>query len=321
MKPFMILILALAAAALAPEGGPAHFRVPAHRARANLAGFISDADYPAGAIQRGEQGLVGFELDVDPAGRVSACRITASSGSASLDEATCRIMRERAQFTPARDRRGRPAPDLVSQRVNWVLPEQANTSRARASLASYISDSDYPADAIRNGEQGIVGFQLEVGPDGIVSSCRIVASSGSASLDTATCRIMQARARFTPARDGGGHAVPDVVTSRIRWVLPPDEPDIEPDVIDLTPYITSADYPPEALRLHEQGLVGVELTVSPAGEVTSCTVTQPSGSAALDAHSCEVARARAHFMPSHDQSGRGVTSALKARILWVLPSQ
>lgn len=94
------------------------------RARANLVGFISDADYPDDAIRREEQGTTRFQLDVLPEGRVGACRITASSGSPSLDRATCRVMTERARFSPARDRLGDPTDDRVSSAIRWVLPER-----------------------------------------------------------------------------------------------------------------------------------------------------------------------------------------------------
>jgi hypothetical protein len=39
-------------------------------------------------------------------------------------------------------------------------------------------------------------------------------------LDLATCRVMKARARFAPARDTGGNAVADAVSSAIVWRLP-----------------------------------------------------------------------------------------------------
>jgi TonB family protein len=92
------------------------------RARANLASYVSDADYPPEAIIQGEEGLVAFRLDVEPDGSVKRCEITSSSGSAALDEATCRIMIERPRFVPARDYRGRAVRDRVSSRMRWVLP-------------------------------------------------------------------------------------------------------------------------------------------------------------------------------------------------------
>jgi periplasmic protein TonB len=101
-------------------------------------------------------------------------------------------------------------------------PRTVEPARARANLASYVSDADYPASAIRAEEQGTTGFRLTVGPDGRVTNCAVTSSSGSSALDTATCRIMRSRARFTPARDDHGQATTDSVSSRIRWVLPED---------------------------------------------------------------------------------------------------
>ena len=95
-------------------------------------------------------------------------------------------------------------------------------ARAKANLASYISDADYPAAAIRGDEQGRTSFRLTVGTDGRVKECSIVASSGSSSLDSATCRIMKARAKFTPAKNSNDQVVTDTVQSSIKWVLPED---------------------------------------------------------------------------------------------------
>jgi protein TonB len=99
-------------------------------------------------------------------------------------------------------------------------PRTVEPARARANLASYASDADYPASAIRAEEQGTTGFRLNVGPDGRVTACTVTSSSGSSALDQTTCRIMRARARFTPARDDHGQPTSDSVAGRIRWVLP-----------------------------------------------------------------------------------------------------
>jgi protein TonB len=99
-------------------------------------------------------------------------------------------------------------------------PRKIEPARARANLASYVSDADYPSSAIRNEEQGTTRFRLGVGADGRVTECTVTATSGSSALDSATCRLMKSRARFTPARDSDGKAVGDSVASGIRWVLP-----------------------------------------------------------------------------------------------------
>jgi protein TonB len=110
-----------------------------------------------------------------------------------------------------------PPPPPPPPPVRKVKP-----ASARANLASYISNDDYPSAALRNEEQGTTGFRLDVGPDGRVSGCTVTSSSGSSSLDSATCRLLRSRARFTPATDSTGAKVSDSVTGRIRWQIPSD---------------------------------------------------------------------------------------------------
>ena len=81
------------------------------------------------------------------------------------------------------------------------------------------SHDDYPADAQRNDEQGTVGVSLSIGTDGRVSGCSVTSSSGSRSLDNATCRILRSRARFTPAKLSNGQATTDTYNQRITWRL------------------------------------------------------------------------------------------------------
>ena len=92
------------------------------RGRANLAAYFSADDYPAAALRDNLQGTTGFRLTIGPNGRVTACAVTSSSGSAALDQATCRILRSRARYTPARDSGGNPTDGTDSGRVTWRLP-------------------------------------------------------------------------------------------------------------------------------------------------------------------------------------------------------
>jgi protein TonB len=101
-------------------------------------------------------------------------------------------------------------------------PRTVEPARAKANLASYVSDEDYPSNAVRNEEQGTTRFKLVVGPDGKVKECSVTSSSGSPALDSTTCRLMKARAKFTPAMDSSGKPTGDTVSSAIRWVLPGD---------------------------------------------------------------------------------------------------
>ncbi len=217
--------------------------------RAPLASYVSRDDYPASAMSRGEQGTVRFGLDSGPDGRVTGCTIVISSGSSALDNVTCRIMRSRARFTPARDARGQAVGDAGRGSLAWFLPISAapdqayvptpslpaatapaspstdfmgtlvEPPRARANLASYVRAGDYPPSALHRGEVGVVRVRLAVGADGRVANCEILRSSGSAALDNATCRIMRSRARFTPARSSTGQPMPATIEHELGWHL------------------------------------------------------------------------------------------------------
>jgi TonB family protein len=100
---------------------------------------------------------------------------------------------------------------------------QEQPARAQGNLAELLSDEDYPAEALAKEEQGTVAFRLDVGRDGKPSRCTVLSSSGSASLDSTSCRIMMERARFDPARDASGKPVEDQVTSRITWKIESSE--------------------------------------------------------------------------------------------------
>jgi protein TonB len=81
-------------------------------------------------------------------------------------------------------------------------------------------DEDYPAAAMRAGEQGKVGFHLTVGADGRPTACSVTASSGSAILDSTTCGLLMRRARFSPARDETGRPTIGTFDSSFTWSLP-----------------------------------------------------------------------------------------------------
>jgi TonB family protein len=105
-----------------------------------------------------------------------------------------------------------------------VTHSQASGQRgahpATGDLRTLFSADDYPVEAQRNGEEGTVQAELAIDRRGRVSGCRIVRSSGHASLDGATCRILQSRARFIAARDLNGDAAPDrIVTPLVVWRL------------------------------------------------------------------------------------------------------
>ena len=113
---------------------------------------------------------------------------------------------------------------------DWFTPSQSastgensdgsvKSQSARGDLVSLFSGDDYPADAQMRDEQGTVRVKLAIDERGRISRCDVVGSSGSNSLDSATCRILRQRARFTPAYDSTGRSIGDTYTTSITWRL------------------------------------------------------------------------------------------------------
>lgn len=84
--------------------------------------WVTQDDYPAEALQKGEAGIVAFETQVDPAGKPTSCQTTQSSGSAILDTTTCRLVMERGSFKPATDAKARSVAGKWKMRVKWNRP-------------------------------------------------------------------------------------------------------------------------------------------------------------------------------------------------------
>lgn len=84
-----------------------------------------------------------------------------------------------------------------------------------------ITDSDYPRSALAARVQGNVEIRFTIGADGRVSGCTVTRSSGSAELDSTTCRLIEKRFRYRPARDAQGRAVATTGFGLQRWWLDP----------------------------------------------------------------------------------------------------
>ena len=86
--------------------------------------------------------------------------------------------------------------------------------------AYWITDADYPADALHAGVGGTVVMVWRIGTDGHVHDCRFVLSSGSPSLDAASCGAITRRGLYQPATDGAGHPVDSYAMRRVVWRVP-----------------------------------------------------------------------------------------------------
>ena len=216
-------------------------------------------------------------------------------------------------------------------------PQAAEPMKPVTNPGSWVTPADYPPASLRDEKEGVTGFRLTVGPDGLPRRCEIVASSGSEELDTATCRLIMQRARFETQRDDKGVRVGGTYSNRIRWQIPDDYleqlarsgfhidtgraawprgPIPDPDMVTLD---AAEHYPAAALAARQEGDVQMSLTVDPLGKVTGCTVVDGSMVKALDDTACALMKSNGKFDPALDSNGKPVKSVVPVTFNWVLP--
>jgi TonB family protein len=162
----------------------------------DIASVLSEDDYPSPALRNMEQGKVAIRLDIDDKGGVAGCRVTRSSGSAALDETTCRLFRERARFVPARDKAGRAAKDSWSTTITWRITDDAMSPQVDAATEAWVKclyEAVRPLVAGPLTREEIVQKAYAACP---ADEQRMLAVSGKPGLPPLTSE--KARARFMP---------------------------------------------------------------------------------------------------------------------------
>jgi len=178
---------------------------------------------------------------------------------------------------------------------------------------SWFSADDYPAEAVKNGTEGDVAFEVDVDPQGMPVACRITASSGSALLDRTTCDILLKRGRFKPAM-AHGKPVAGHYAETARWRL---EGMPGATAIDPASWFSADDYPMEAAKEGVEGTATFEVDVDPEGKPTACRITRSSGSPALDKRTCEVVLKKGRFLPA-TSGGKAVAGRYSRTASWRL---
>ncbi len=84
-------------------------------------------------------------------------------------------------------------------------------------------------------------------------------------------------------------------------------------------WATTNDYPTRALREERAGVTGFRVSVGADGRVTSCNITNSSGSPDLDEATCSNVSRRARFNPATDGEGQPTSGSYIGRVRWVIP--
>lgn len=121
--------------------------------------------------------------------------------------------------------------------------------------ATWATNADYPASAMRERREGDTSFRITYDTSGLPQKCDILSSSGHADLDSRTCELMMARARFEPGRDTAGRASGGTYSNRVRWKIPEGTRDV------------AGPFP-----FPESGKMALDYMVDAKGAVSSCNV-------------------------------------------------
>lgn len=182
-----------------------------------------------------------------------------------------------------------------------------------------VSAQNYPDD-VRPGRAGLrVRLRYELDAEGAVARCTVTRPSGQPSIDAESCRILRERARFRP-KGNSTHGI-----LQFLWLgersLQNGEVRGGPIPFELADVMTPEDYPWSAIQNRERGMVVYDASVSEEGLPQRCTVTQSSGSAVLDRHTCEILMDRGSFIPASDGAGGRREGVSRGRMVWRIPAR
>jgi TonB family protein len=165
----------------------------------------TEADYPAIAVRRGEQGNVMLAFLIHADGTVSDPIVTTSSGSPDLDAASAAVvMRWRYH---AATQSGTPVACRWRAMVEWRLTDTQN-----------IVEGDrrfLPPELRENEQQATTSFWVSVDEDGNVISMRVWISSGDPNIDAAGMRFLQSM-KFT-APQMNGKPMQSAIPIDVQW--------------------------------------------------------------------------------------------------------
>jgi hypothetical protein len=81
--------------------------------------WLTDADFPAGALRNRMNAMVHFRLDADAQGKIVGCQILDRTEPKEFGGTTCTKISRRAKLEPALDADLKPVPSFVVHTFNW----------------------------------------------------------------------------------------------------------------------------------------------------------------------------------------------------------
>lgn len=273
--------------------------------------WVGPQDYPPSALRTENQGASSFTLIIDASGSVTDCTITQSSGTPLLDETACRLAKERARFSPARDAQGVPTAGRYSNRVRWQIPAGDWRSAPVFLPRGPRPESGFPnvarlADDAPNRAALLaappVPYVLDIDAVGAVTRCEVTGKEMDAAIADAACTHLKAL-KFVPARDIDDAPAIGRLKGELRWMGTP-----MPGAVPPSP-------PAPRARMPEfvAGSLAVDFVVGKDGTVRDCKERTEGANPFQSERSTFCSRSRP-LEPYRDASGAAVESKVQLKI-------
>lgn len=174
-------------------------------------------EVPFDAFSYGNQGMRRQQLDVQTDmfrdAAPNAVLTIAPSHGPTLELSMPGLSKARAAVPTCND-------DLLKDwGVDKASLARVATPAEAMSPENWITQDDYPNEAIAKGQIGTTTMAWTIGVDGKVTDCHIVVASGTPALDNAACGAILRRSKYVPARDAAGNPVADMQSRRVVWLM------------------------------------------------------------------------------------------------------
>lgn len=169
-------------------------------------------------------------------------------------------------------------------------PDSSDPAVPDGRSGDWFTDADYPLDAARAGQEGVVAFQLTIDRAGTPTHCTVTISSGVPSLDAVTCAKLLERARFKPGRNAAGETVTCLYNGRITWRLP------NPDTDGMLPPLPT--------------MTVITFFIEPDGMATNCQI-MVNGKPAADLGQCASQILGRHYPIQRDAAGKPMRQKIR----------
>ena len=208
-----------------------------------------------------------------------------------------------------------------------ILALAAVTAAEPINARTWATPNDYPTNALRKSQGGIVSFRLTIADDGKPILCEIIEATGYKEIDLSSCALLLRRSRFEPARDAAGNATFAVYNNSLTWWASGMKPLAQPLRYDAT--LTVKNLP---TNLPNPTLVRLAFAVDALGHTSNCTPAMPDPPARkgsreskieqesldlLGEPACKAIQTDLTLKPAMGREGKPVASVQTIRVMFL----